>query len=87
MNTFEQEVTKVSNTKGLDSDWAQKYFCAQSQAWILIGFGTGRLRIPGARSFVFANLAAFRLPHDPTICPWVCGDDYDVMLHELEVAI
>ena len=27
------------------SDWAQKYFCAQSQTRISIGFGTGRLRV------------------------------------------
>ena len=26
-------------------DWAQKYFCAQSQTRISIGFGTGRLRV------------------------------------------
>ena len=26
-------------------DWAQKYFCAQSQTIILIGFGTVRLRV------------------------------------------
>ena len=80
VNTFEQEVTKVSNTKGLDSDWAQKYFdcCAQSQTRISMGFGTGRLR-EESQGLLFRSCKLtwpLRISHGPTICPWVTEDDW-----------
>ena len=58
VNTFEKEVTKVTR-KELDSDWAQKYFCAQPQARILNGFGTGRLRVE-SQGLLFSFLTFLR---------------------------
>ena len=62
-----------SNTKSAGLCLGTKIFLCPITARILIGFGTGWLRVE-SQGLLFRSCKRGRHPHDSTNCPWVSED-------------